>query len=115
MSSVHLMLTNNSAKNITVNSVNASCTEDQHCNKRDKDKAEKICYQCQQQSHFISDCFTKTDKNSKKLSSKEDFKLTSKSEVSTNAVSENSENLKNLKNSKNSDSHNCDISENSRA
>ena len=38
---------NNSAKNVTVNSVNASCTEGQHCNKRDKDKAEKICYQCQ--------------------------------------------------------------------
>ena len=55
------------------------------------------------------------NKNSKKLSSKEDFKSTSKSEVSTNAVSENSENLKNLKNSKNSDSHNCDISEDDRA
>ena len=106
---------NNFAKNITANSVNVSCTEDQHCNKKSKDKAEKICYQCQQQSHFISNCFAKTDKNSKKLSSKEDFKSTSKSEVSTNAASENSENSKNLKNLKNSGSHNCDVSEDDKA
>ena len=106
---------NNSVKNATANSVNASCTEGQHCNKRCKDKAEKICYQCQQQSYFISDCFTKTDKNSKKVLSKGDFKLTSKFEVSTNAAFKNSDNLKNLKNSKNSGSHNCDVSENSKA
>ena len=106
---------NNSAKNITVDLINVSCTEGQHCNKRDKDKAEKICYWCQQQSHFVSDCFTKTNKNSKELLSKEDFKSTLKFETITKVVSENSEKLKNLKNLKNSDSHNCNVSEDSRA
>ena len=96
---------NNSVKNVTVNSVYADQLKgyrDQcKCYESDRDsKSEKICYQCQRQSHFVNDCFIKTDKDSEVLLSNKDSKLL-KSKASSNKVTEN---LNSSKNSEDSNS-----------
>ena len=106
---------NNSAKNVTANSAYADQSEDhrgQHqCQESDRDsKLRKICYQCQQQSHFASDCYFKTDKDGKELLFNENFKSSLKSKTSSNKVTEK---LNSLKNSEGSNSKQ-DISKNSK-
>ena len=105
---------NNSAKNVTANSAYADQSESHRdqCKHYESDrdsKSEKICYQCQRQSHFINDCFIKTDKDNEVLSSNKDSKLL-KFKASLNKVTEKLNSSKNLKdlNSK------WDISENNK-